>query len=102
MACKECIHRKLCKKFANPFDYDILESVGCDDFKHSQPQTNADRIRAMSDEKLADAWIRCNTICHLCAYRDECEFDEYVIYEKCKEGIMEWLKQPADMRGEEE
>lgn len=64
--------------------------------------TNADRIRAMSDEKLADAWIRCNTICHLCAYRDECEFDEYVIYEKCKEGIMEWLKQPADMRGEED
>jgi hypothetical protein len=66
------------------------------------PKTNADRIRAMSDEKLADAWIRCNTICHLCAYRDECEFDEYVIYEKCKEGIMEWLKQPADMKGEED
>lgn len=66
------------------------------------PMTNADRIRAMSDEELTDAWIRDNTICHRCAYWGECEFDEFVTNEKCREGILEWHKQPADMRGEEE
>lgn len=58
--------------------------------------TNADRIRAMSDEELADNWMRDFVVCHRCAYRYECECDEYVTYEKCKEGIEEWLRQPAE------
>ena len=60
-----------------------------------KPQTNADRIRAMSDEELADNWMRDFIVCHHCAYRYECECDEYVTYEKCREGIVEWLKQPV-------
>ena len=71
-------------------------------FIHTRIETNADRIRAMSDEELTDAWIRDNTICHRCAYWGECECDEFVTNEKCREGILEWLKQPADMRGEED
>lgn len=63
--------------------------------KEAKPKTNADRIRAMSDEELTDAWIRDNTICHRCAYRDECECDEFVTNEKCREGILEWHKQPV-------
>ena len=60
------------------------------------PMTNADRIRAMSDEELADNWMRDFVVCHRCAYRYECECDEYVTYEKCREGIVEWLQQPAE------
>lgn len=58
-------------------------------------RTHGDRIRAMSDEELADAWIRDNTICDRCAYRDEYECNEFVTNEKCREGILEWHKQPV-------
>ena len=58
-------------------------------------KTNADRIRAMSDEELADAWMKDVAVCHRCVYTEECECDEYVTIEKCKEGLLEWLKQPV-------
>ena len=51
MGCKECVHIDLCKKYHNHFAYDILPSVGCDDFKSKKPVTNADRFRSMSDEE---------------------------------------------------
>lgn len=62
-------------------------------FGLGDPQTNADRIRSMTDEELADNWMRDFVVCHRCAYCYECECDEYVTYEKCKEGIVEWLRQ---------
>lgn len=57
--------------------------------------THADRIRAMSDEELADAWMKDVAPCHRCVYTEECECDEYVTIEKCKEGLLKWLKQPV-------
>jgi hypothetical protein len=60
------------------------------------PQTHADRIRAMSDEELVDAWVKDVAVCQRCAYAKECECDEYVTIEKCKEGLLEWLKQPVE------
>lgn len=59
--------------------------------------TNADRIRAMSDEELADAWMKDVAPCHRCVYTEECECDEYVTIEKCKEGLLKWLKQPVEV-----
>lgn len=73
---------------------------------HAKPQTNADRIRAMSDEELAELFM---AIIH--------ESDVLVIEKLNRQGIeaslveapdhsmkahLEWLKQPADMRGEED
>ena len=63
------------------------------------PITNADRIRAMSDIELRDflqsrVWI-CEThkLCDYCPmYHEEVG---------CL-SVLEWLKQPADMRGEED
>ena len=60
------------------------------------PMTNADRIRAMSDEELAK-WIRgrsCRHCCDMCmrsknrtcASRDG----------NCITGIIDWLQQPAE------
>lgn len=69
---------------------------GMDDREYWQakPQTNADRIRAMSDEELAE-FIRdvsyecqdayCGNHCPMCAY-PWCS----------SERTMEWLKQPAE------
>lgn len=60
----------------------------------AKPQTNADRIRAMSDEELAK-WIdwlfgRCEWCDTDKMAADECNDVE------CTHCILEWLKQPAE------
>lgn len=55
--------------------------------------TNADKIRAMSDEELAEWILWTNTVCDCCAKVQEC--DEVPGYKMCKDGILDWLKQPA-------
>ena len=63
--------------------------------------TNADRIRAMSDEELAKFLAHINpTNCQDCAFshgwRCQPDRDDYSDFEKCKEGRKRWLKQPAE------
>ena len=53
------------------------------------PQTNADRIRAMSDEELADV-IRDGSCCPDGYAEKCCSFDT------CNACWVEWLKQPAE------
>ena len=64
---------------------------GCNAFRNP---TNADRIRSMSDEELAE---------FLCSFRS-CDADEYIC-EGCKAakycraghtGTIDWLQQPAE------
>ena len=62
-----------------------------------EPLTNADRIRAMSDEELMRFLfneVSNNTICSFCVptMRTKCKCDGH-----CKNGILEWLKQPAEV-----
>lgn len=53
---------------------------------HWSPQTNGDRIRAMSDEELAEVIM--------CPYGDVCEIWNK---ESCVECCLDWLKQPAEV-----
>lgn len=48
---------------------------------HAKTQTNADRIRAMSDEELAEWMAECN------AYRENANASQW----------LPWLKQPAEV-----
>ena len=83
-----CKHREKdnCKKDGRPciHDSDCFEPI---------PITNADRIRAMSDEELAE---------FLCGVYDdgEYEYDKFIcgviIPYYNEDSIKEWLKQPAD------
>jgi hypothetical protein len=50
------------------------------------PTTNGDRIRAMSDEELADFVTNCGC----CDRSRNCR-------PSCKDCTMEWLKQPAEV-----
>ena len=64
------------------------------------PMTNADRIRAMSDEELAEFLVVANpTNCLDCAFSCgwRCQPDrrDYSDTEKCLEGKKRWLKQPT-------
>lgn len=68
---------------------------------HSKPKTNADRIKAMSDEELAEFLTHINpTNCKDCAFshgwRCQPDRDDYSDFEKCKEGRRRWLQQPAE------
>ena len=50
------------------------------------PMTNADRIRAMSDEELCD-FLMCDVIC------DQKMSPDCTDCEKC---VLDWLQQPAE------
>ena len=54
-------------------------------------KTNADRIRAMSDEELVGA-IFCTVECSCCPVSEVCKSKKGA----CTDKILEWLKQPAE------
>ncbi len=62
--------------------------------------TNADRIRAMSDEELATHLYDIGWDCQLCAEYIRLENEPLLrgekCDEKCVEHCLEWLKQPAE------
>ena len=53
--------------------------------------TNADRIRAMSDEELAEVLGKL-VHCGGCPMRDNCKVDNL----PCNNVLLEWLQQPAE------
>lgn len=57
-----------------------------------KPQTNADRIRSMSDEELA-ALLTGSLVCDYCVNNHS--VDTCFELPTCTKGVMAWLKQPA-------
>lgn len=93
---------KYCLQFEtdNKEHYLLMQSAArrCIDRAH---MTNADRIRAMSDEELSEFLTHMNpTNCQDCAFshgwRCQPDRDDYSSFEKCKEGRKRWLQQPAE------
>lgn len=79
--------------------------VGECDYKDCQyrtePMTNAQKIRSMSDDELAEFLTYINpTNCQDCAFshgwRCQPDRDDYSDFEKCEEGRKRWLQQPAE------
>ena len=77
----------------NKAHYLIMQSSArrCVDCEH---MTNADRIRSMSDEELAEQLGLMTTICEFCAKQKNCE--DAQDYNCCMEGILKWLQQPVE------
>lgn len=78
--------------YSMPDGYDFL--VQCEP---PQPQTNADRIRAMSDEELADSFTsRCcpeKDEFYNCGEINKKEFS----WDDCKSCWLDWLKAPVEV-----
>ena len=79
--------------FISVIDENTISSYTCDHCNGAGeievPMTNADRIRAMSDEELAE----CLEQLPICKEKaQECIKAEY----RCGECLLEWLKQPAE------
>lgn len=80
---------KKCKGFISYQDGKFYEYV---EKPFLPPMTNADRIRAMSDEELAEAFAgKC-----LCDYIPVHATEHCDRYRKCKDCVIEWLKQPVE------
>lgn len=75
--------------------YDLKTVLGYIDtyfeIVESDKQTNADRIRNMSDEELAE-WISTKDTCGQCAYELEC----VCMKVPCTNGILKWLQSEAE------
>lgn len=69
--------------------------------KHNMPKTNADRIRAMSDEELVEHLYYGFDV-QYCNNDPACakmlDTDEGIPEEKCKECVLKWLQQPAEVK----
>lgn len=74
----------------------IIEEENCEKCWNTEipVATNADRIRAMTDEELA-AWIVETTyICACCSVIEGCQDAPHVSV--CKKNVAEWLQKPAE------
>ena len=77
-----------------PCKADIFQKTYTED----KPKTNADRIRSMSDEELAEFLTHINpTNCQDCAFshgwRCQPDRDDCSDFKKCEEGRKRWLQQ---------
>ena len=91
--CKDCVAFRECARDATLPAFETGQAALCKGFAPRKPQTNADRIRAMSDEELAEWFVRLYTICECCSARGECkEVQSDVV---CGQGILDWLRQPV-------
>ena len=80
--CNICVNGKL------PFDSATCVECGLSR-KNYKPITNADKIRAMTDEELA-GWMANNVDCQYCSVRSEwCTESEAA----CKRNWLDWLRQ---------
>lgn len=65
------------------------------------PITNADRIRSMSDEELADIFLRAD-FCKCCEHEKDgvcnyiCAYPNIPLYDGCKQAALKWMKKPAE------
>ena len=63
--------------------------------------TNADRIRRMSDEELADIFLRAD-FCKCCEHNKDgacnyiCAYPNIPLYDGCIQAALTWMKQPVE------
>ena len=86
VVCKKCnnLVNGWCKKVIDSPDRDIQR-----DCQYFCEKTNADHIRSMSDEEMAETFIKGD--CIGCPILYECD-----PYGDCKPQILNWLKQPFE------
>ena len=83
---------KKCNKLVNGWCEKVIDSPDPDmqrDCQHFREKTNADHIRSMSDEEMAETFIKGD--CIGCPILYECD-----PYGDCKPQILNWLQQPFE------
>lgn len=94
---------QICKYNFNEYGCLKPESAVCpmsNAVAREKPMTNADRIRDMNDEELAEFLVHiaptnCRDCEFSCGWRCQPDRQDYSDAEKCKEGRRRWLQQPV-------
>lgn len=81
--CETCCNKE-CSKRVNQKEWLVEKTIACSYYK---APTNADRIRAMSDEELAKFFDE--------KFERDCPFGAKLCLPTCTECYLEWLQQPA-------
>ena len=92
MICKKCMHESYCDMAQ--FGGHNPPITGCCKFKERH-QTNADRIRAMTDEELAEFEMEDGDCPPERMYPDSCPDCDRVTPKVCYDCWLDWLKQEA-------
>lgn len=83
------------------YDLGGKDSVDATAFAYAEkkkPMTNADRIRAMTDEELA-FWMTTNVTCCSCPVDlDACHNFQISGELSCEEILLDWLKAPVEVQ----
>ena len=83
--CDSCKHKELEHKF------DKWPCMDCCDGDRRDPVRNADRIRSMTDEELAELWWE-RVDCGECPVHRDCK----ITGQDCKKLALDWLKQEVE------
>lgn len=94
----KCRHETPCSKRCLLGTGEIEPCRGYDKCKDFQPNytTNADRVRAMSDEELAAFLAKFDSHCRVCPADDICGGYSTTPPRDCAYWLEEWLKHPAE------
>lgn len=95
MICSNCAYANDCVMFQ--FAGTGLPITACYKFKEKQ-QTNADRIRSMTDEELAEEMnVRLSEDCLMCPVLEaDCPVWDATKKVECKDAMLDWLKQEVE------
>lgn len=86
--CKTCEFENVCTM---P-DFVRNDLKRCKVYQEKTLQSQGDKIRAMSDEELAEFLDGFDAVCGMCIYVGECS---QITEGKCREGFLQWLKSEA-------
>ena len=97
--CKDCWNFSRCNAVGKTVEFAVDDGVCCE-FDEIKNMTNADRIRAMTDEELARHLHCIGWDCHLCSEHRRLDNEPFLRLERCDENCfehcLEWLQQPAE------
>ena len=95
----ECYDFEECEYNAQP-KCCLPNGMECSHGVKAHKPTNADRIRAMSDEELVDIFLRAD-FCKCCEHEKDgvcnyiCDYPNIPLYDGCKQAALAWMKQPT-------
>ena len=94
----DCVEKYEVKKIVNELAEEYINtstdtSTNSLDASTNTSTTNADRIRSMTDEELAEFFEKLEVVCDMCAFKVGCC---NIVSGNCKSGLLKWLQSEVE------
>ena len=87
----DCVEKYEVKKIVNELTEEYINTST--DTSTDTSTTNADRIRSMTDEELAEFFEKLEVVCDMCAFKVGCC---NIAPDNCKSGLLKWLQSEVE------